>query len=35
MTHVAYQQTADDLTTIEWHEPVTVPTYDRASEENH
>jgi hypothetical protein len=35
MTHVAYQQTADDLTTIEWHEPVTASTYSQATEENH
>lgn len=34
MTHVAYQQAADDLTTIEWHEPVTTSTYSQATEGN-
>lgn len=32
MTHVAYQQAAEDLTTIDWHEPVT--TYEFAAKEN-
>ncbi len=35
MTHVAYQQAADDLTTVEWHEPVTASTYSQATEESH
>lgn len=35
MTHVAYQQAAEDLTTADWHEPVTVATYDYAAKENH
>lgn len=35
MTHVAYQQAADDLSTIDWHEPVTPTTYAQATKENH
>lgn len=35
MTHVAYQQVADDLTTIDWHEPVTRTAYNDAAKENH
>lgn len=35
MTHVAYQQAADDLTTIDWHEPVTRAAYNHATKENH
>lgn len=35
MTHVAYQQAADDLTTVDWHEPVTASTYNQAIWENH
>lgn len=34
MTHVAYQQAADDLTAIAWHEPVTTATYHHATQEN-
>lgn len=35
MTHVAYQQAADDLSTVDWHEPVTPTTYTQATKENH
>ena len=35
MTHVAYQQAADDLSTICWQEPVTPTTYFHATKENH
>lgn len=35
MTHVAYQQAADDLSTIDWQEPVTPTTYSHATKENH
>lgn len=35
MTHVAYQEAADDLTTVDWHEPVTAETYFRAVKERH
>ena len=33
MTHVAYQQAADDLRTVEWHEPVAASAYETAIEE--
>ena len=35
MTHVAYQQAADDLSTICWLEAVTPTTYSHATKENH
>ena len=35
MTHVAYQQAADDLSTICWQEAVTPTTYSHATKENH
>ena len=35
MTHVAYQQAANDLSTIDWQEPVTPATYAHATKENH
>lgn len=35
MTHVAYQQAADDLSTIDWQEPVTPTAYSHAAKENH
>ena len=35
MTHVAYQQAADDLRTVEWHEPVAASAYETAIEETH
>ena len=35
MPHVAYQQAADDLSTIDWHKPVTPTTYAQATKENH
>lgn len=34
MTHLAYQEAADDLTTVDWNEPVTASTYNQAIEEN-
>lgn len=33
MTHVAYQQAANDLSTIDWQEPVTPTTYSHATKE--
>ena len=35
MTHVAYQQAANDLSTICWQGPVNPTTYFRATKENH
>lgn len=35
MTHVAYQEAADDLATVDWHEPVTATTFAQALEEDH
>lgn len=33
MTRVAYQQAANDLSTIAWHEPVSPAAYNHAAEE--
>ena len=34
MIHLTYQQAADDLSTIDWQEPVTPTTYSHETKEN-
>lgn len=35
LIHVAYQLAAGDLSTIDWHEPVTPTKYAQTTKENH